>query len=213
VLIATHPRLLIVDTEAAAHETVRTLLAPEDFQLRTARCEAEAYAVLEREIIDLVICDVKLPELDGYAVCNAIKSHADWQFVPVILLTASDQPDEIVRGMEAGAEQFVTKPMDGAVLRARARAMIRVRRRYANLRKVIRETHTQLPQHQREQLIERACLTPRERSVLDLVMIGHTHDEIARELGITERTSRFHQANLLAKLGAESRLDLLRLFA
>jgi DNA-binding CsgD family transcriptional regulator len=62
-------------------------------------------------------------------------------------------------------------------------------------------------------LIDAAGLTEREREVLELVLLGRSHQDIATALGISERTSKFHHANLLAKLGAESRIDLLRLFS
>ena len=65
----------------------------------------------------------------------------------------------------------------------------------------------------RAERVEAAGLTAREREVLELLLLGRTHEDIAVVLGISERTSKFHQANLLEKLGAESRMDLLRLFA
>ena len=64
----------------------------------------------------------------------------------------------------------------------------------------------------RQKLMDRARLSPRERAVLEMLLQGATHAEIARELGISVRTSKFHQGNVLAKLGADSRADLLRIF-
>jgi DNA-binding CsgD family transcriptional regulator len=85
--------------------------------------------------------------------------------------------------------------------------MLRVGDTYRRLR-----SEEASPTGARDELIAAARLTVREREVLDLLLLGRTHDDIAIVLGITERTSRFHQANLLAKLGAESRMDLIRLF-
>ncbi len=205
----TAPRVLVVDDEPSARQTAHAMLLPAGYELRFAASGAEAVGLLDGAPMDLVICDVMMPGLDGHAVCRAIKAHSEWQYVPVMLVTALGDPDDIVRGLEAGADQFVTKPVEGAVLRARASAMLRVRGHYDRLRK----TRTTAPRpDRRAQLVDQSNLTSREREVLELLLLGRTHEDVAQVLGITERTSKFHQANLLAKLGAESRLDLMRLF-
>jgi DNA-binding NarL/FixJ family response regulator len=85
--------------------------------------------------------------------------------------------------------------------------MLRVRQTYRRLRAC-----ATVPGERRAEIISQARLTEREREVLDLLLLGRTHEDIAQLLGISERTSKFHQPNLLTKLGAECRLDLLRLF-
>ncbi|MBX3158510.1 MAG: response regulator transcription factor [Deltaproteobacteria bacterium] len=205
----TSPRILVVDDDATARMVTHAMLVPGRFAVKLVASGAEALDVLGGERVDLVICDVMMPELDGFAVCRAMRHHHDWRRVPVMLLTGSSEPGDVVRGMEAGADQFVTKPVPAAVLRARAQAMLGLRERYADASVdpgALRVRH-------REAAIAQAGLTARERAVLDLLLLGRTHDEIALVLGISERTSRFHQANLLEKLGADSRNDLLRLFA
>jgi DNA-binding NarL/FixJ family response regulator len=204
-------RVLIVDDEDSARQTTEALLLPEKMDLELVANGAEALARVEITDYDLVVCDVMMPGLDGYEVCRAIKARPRGRYVPVILLTALDGPDEIVRGLEAGADEFVTKPVHGAVLRARVRAMLRVRGRYLGLDGT--GDVGALLGARRERLIDAAGLTEREREVLELVLLGRSHQDIATALGISERTSKFHHANLLAKLGAESRIDLLRLFS
>ena len=85
--------------------------------------------------------------------------------------------------------------------------MLRVRRTYEQLRACAPQ-----PEDRRTEIMVQARLTEREREVLELLLLGRTHEDIAHVLGISERTSKFHQSNLLVKLGAESRLDLMRLF-
>lgn len=201
------PRVLVVDDDPAALQTTQAQLLPEGYEVTLAAGGAAALEHLAREPGDLVICDLMMPGLDGYEVARAFKADPEWFYVPIILLTALDGRDAVVRGVEAGADELVTKPTEGAVLRARARSMLRVRHTY----KVLRAAAAG-PGERRADLMARARLTEREREVLDLLLLGRTHEDIADVLGITERTSKFHQANLLAKLGAESRLDLLRLF-
>ena len=92
------------------------------------------------------------------------------------------------------------------MLRARARSMLRVRQTYKHLRA------DPQPGNRRAEIVSQARLTEREREVLDLLVLGRTHEDIAIVLGISERTSKFHHANPLAKLGTESRIDLMPLF-
>jgi DNA-binding response OmpR family regulator len=202
--------ILIVDDEPSARDTTFAQLLPERHHLRLAAGAAEATAILRSEPIDLVVCDVMMPVVDGFALCQAIKADAAGQLVPVILLTALGERDDVVRGLDVGADEFVTKPVEGAVLRAKVRAMLRVRERYLELRGSPVAVAAQ--RDRRAELVASARLTEREREVLDLLLLGRNHQDIAAVLGISERTSKFHQANLLLKLGAESRLDLMRLF-
>jgi CheY-like chemotaxis protein/DNA-binding CsgD family transcriptional regulator len=210
--------LLCVDDDAAARLTVTALLRPLGLAVRAVASGDEALAVLDAAPIDLVVCDVMMPGMDGFAVCRAIKTHPRWRYIPVILLTALDADEDLVRGLEAGADDFATKPVDGAVLRAKAQAMLRVRAQYQALGEPPPPPPLPLPvergdrANQRARTIEAAGLTAREREVLELLLLGRSHPEIAIVLEISERTSKFHQANVLRKLGAESRMDLLRLF-
>lgn len=201
------PRVLVVDDDPGALTTTRAQLLPEGYELELVGSGAEALERLTGPPADLVICDLMMPEIDGHAVSRALKAHPEWRYVPIILLTALDGRQALVAGLEAGADDFVTKPVEGAVLRARARSMLRVRGTYNRLR-ASHDTSSD----RRAEIITHARLTEREREVLDLLLLGRTHEDIARVLGISERTSKFHQANLLTKLGAESRLDLMRLF-
>lgn len=201
------PRLVVIDDDPGALQTTQAQLTPEGYEFVLVASGVAALAHLAGEPADLVICDVMMPELDGYAVSRAFKAHPEWRYVPIILLTAFDARSAIVEGLEAGADDFVAKPVEGAVLRARARSMLRVRQTYKRLRACAAESGGR-----RAEIVTHARLTEREREVLDLLLLGRTHEDIAQLLGISERTSKFHQANLLTKLGAESRLDLLRLF-
>ena len=211
--MTTRPRVMVIDDEPSALLTTQAQLTPEGYELVLEQSGAAALRHLDTEPVDLVICDVTMPGVDGLAVCRAMKSHAEWGFVPIILLTALDARDAIVNGLDAGADTYISKPAEGAALRARARAMLRVRRTYAGLRALDKQNeHTVASPDRRASMIADAKLTGREREVLDLLLLGRTHEDIAEVLGISERTSKFHQANLLQKLGAESRLDLLRLF-
>lgn len=200
-------RILVIDDEPSARQVTCAQLLPEGYELRALASGAEALALLAEAPFDVVVCDVMMPGVDGVQVCRALKADRGWRHVPVILLTALSERGDVVRGLDAGADDFVTKPVDGAVLRARVRAFLRVRDAYLEL-----QAGAEVDRRRAER-VEAAGLTAREREVLELLLLGRTHEDIAVVLGISERTSKFHQANLLEKLGAESRMDLLRLFA
>lgn len=201
------PRVLVIDDDPASLLTTQAQLTPDGYDFVAVASGVAALAHLADDPVDLVICDFMMPGLDGHGVTRAFKAHAEWRYVPIILLTVFDARSAIVEGLEAGADDFVAKPVEGAVLRARARSMLRVRQTYKRLRAC-----AAMPGERRAEIVAQARLTEREREVLDLLLLGRTHEDIAQLLGISERTSKFHQANLLTKLGAESRLDLLRLF-
>lgn len=203
--------ILVVDDEQSARDALEALLSADRYRLEFAGGGAEALRRLEGAPVDLILCDVMMPGTDGFAVCRAVKAHPQWRFVPVILVTALDGQDDMVRGLEAGADEFLPKPIERVVVRARVRAMLRVRSHYKQLRAESPDLEALL-RHRREKIVQEAGLSPREREVLELLLLGRTHGDIGLVLGIAARTAKFHQQNVLRKLGADSRLDLARLF-
>ena len=190
---------ILVDDDPAGLQTTHAQLLPEGYAIELFTSGLALMPRLERAPADVIVLDMMMPELDGLQVTRKLKDHPEWRYVPVLVLTANDTQEALIDGLDAGADLFVAKPVDGPTLRARVRSLLRIRRAYSQLR------------DRKASVIERANLTAREREVLDLLLLGRTHEDIANVLGISERTSKFHQANLLAKLGAESRLDLMRL--
>lgn len=194
--------ILVVDDDPIALVTTKAQLAPEGWTIHGALHVGDALARLSETPMHLVICDALMPERDGFEVCRLFKAAPAWAATPFLMLTSLTDDTHIIRGLEAGADDFVSRPVAGAVLRARVRAMLRARTTY-NLQRDPEPSR-------REAIIQSAGLTARERQVLDLLLLGRTHEDIAVALDISERTARYHQGNLFAKLGAESRLDLMR---
>ncbi len=203
--------ILVVDDESSGRETIEALLFAEPYELRFADSGRAALRALAREPIDAVICDIMMPGIDGFEVCRRIRADERWALLPVMLCTALDGDDDVAQGLGAGANDFVSKPVSGVVLRARLRAMLRVRSNYEEVRSG-RYDLDALMRQRRESIMRDAGLTPRETEVLGLLLLGRTYDDIGRALGLKPRTAKFHQARILKKLGAESRLDLSRIF-
>ncbi len=121
------PRVLIADDDIASRNTVGALLSPAGYRLRFVSNGEEALASVEAETPDLVLLDVMMPGLDGYEVCRRLRACLRAEYIPIILITALDGRKDIVRGLEAGADDFLAKPVYGAELRARVSNLLKVR--------------------------------------------------------------------------------------
>jgi two-component system cell cycle response regulator len=120
--------ILIVDDAPYARETLASLLTAPEYQLAFASDGHEAISLAERLIPDLVLLDVMMPGMNGFEVCRAIRKHTRLAEVPIILVTALDDRDSLLEGLDAGADDFVTKPIDRAELRVRVRTVTRLNR-------------------------------------------------------------------------------------
>jgi DNA-binding response OmpR family regulator len=115
-------KALIVDDDRVLADVLAFTLRREGFQVVLAHDGAEALARWREEQPDLVVLDVNLPRLDGFAVCQRIRQEAD---TPILLLTVRGEEDDIVHGLELGADDYVTKPFSPRQLVARAHAVLR----------------------------------------------------------------------------------------
>jgi signal transduction histidine kinase len=124
------PTILIIDDEANARRTLEMLLLVEAYNLLFAESGDQALAMLEEIEPDTILLDVMMPGMDGFEVCRRVKGCGHWQHIPIILATALDSKADLMRGLEAGADDFVGKPVNGVELRARVRSMLRVKKRH-----------------------------------------------------------------------------------
>jgi two-component system cell cycle response regulator len=120
-------RVLVVDDVAANVRLLEARLSAEYFDVITAMSGKEALAICERAECDLVLLDVMMPDLDGFEVCRRLKSNPVTHHIPVVMVTALDQPSDRVRGLEAGADDFLTKPIPELALIARVRSLARLK--------------------------------------------------------------------------------------
>ncbi len=124
--------ILIVDDSPHGRETLRSLLTLPEYELATAADGREALALAEQLSPDLILLDVMMPEMNGFEVCRHLRKHPRLSEVPVILVTALDDRESRLEGLDAGADDFVSKPIDRAELRVRVRTVTRLNR-YRNL--------------------------------------------------------------------------------
>jgi len=126
--MADHPaRVLIVDDEPRNRRLLEVLLAPEGYQLVSAGSGEEALAAVAASPPDLILLDVMMAGMDGYEVASRLKSAAATQNIPIIMVTALDDRKARLLGLNAGAEDFLTKPVDRAELSVRVRNLLRLK--------------------------------------------------------------------------------------
>lgn len=119
--------ILVVDDEPANRALLRKLLAHHGYDLVEAEDGAQALASVEAEDPDLVLLDVMMPRVDGIEVCQRLRSQPRHAGLPILLLTALDRPEDRARGLEAGANDFLSKPFDELELAARIRSLLRTK--------------------------------------------------------------------------------------
>jgi two-component system cell cycle response regulator len=120
-------RVLVVDDVDANVKLLEARLTAEYFEVRPARSGPEALHICARERADVILLDVMMPGMDGFEVCRRLKSEPRTQHIPVIMVTALDQPADRVKGLEAGADDFLTKPVDDIALITRVKNLARLK--------------------------------------------------------------------------------------
>ena len=120
-------RVLVVDDVPANVKLLEARLSAEYFDVMTAVSGQEALAICERADCDVVLLDVMMPDMDGFEVCRRIKGGVATHHIPVVIVTALDQPSDRVKGLESGADDFLTKPVSDVALIARVRSLSRLK--------------------------------------------------------------------------------------
>src|SRR3979411_2262117 len=121
-------RVLVGDDAPANVKLLEARLSAEYFDVVTAANGAEALAICQRAECDIILLDVMMPDMDGFEVCRRLKASPATHYIPVVMVTALDSPSDRVRGLEAGADDFLTKPVTDIVLIARLRSLTRLNR-------------------------------------------------------------------------------------
>ncbi|WP_271253070.1 hybrid sensor histidine kinase/response regulator [Pseudanabaena sp. Chao 1811] len=130
----TIPNILVVDDEPNNFDVIETFLSEQDYQLYYASNGDSALGILETVQPDLILLDVMMPGIDGIEVCRRIKAMPQWENVPIIMVTALTSKEDLARCLNAGADDFIGKPVNSSELRARVHSMMRIKQQYDNIK-------------------------------------------------------------------------------
>ena len=153
----TPPRILVADDNPANVKMLTMRLASEGYEVVSAADGEATLAVARQTAPDLILLDVMMPRVDGVEVCRRLKADAAMPFTPIIMVTAMADLRDVVKGLDAGADDYLTKPVDHAALVARVRSMLRIKSLHDTVDAQARELaswNATLEQRVREQLAE-----------------------------------------------------------
>ncbi|MCH9652155.1 MAG: hybrid sensor histidine kinase/response regulator [Deltaproteobacteria bacterium] len=131
-------RICIVDDDRIARETAAGLLFPEGYELLFVDHAPDLLERLPELRPDVLLLDVMMPGMDGFEICQLLKSDPSWRHIPIVLVTALDGREDLIRGLNAGADEFLAKPVNGPELRARVRSMLRIKQQYDQLQEAVK---------------------------------------------------------------------------
>ncbi len=123
----TPPRILVVDDNETNRDILVTRLSLGNYELLQAADGEEALAVAREYLPDVILLDVMMPKIDGIEVCRRLKNDVNFPFTPIILVTAKSDSKDVVEGLEAGADEYLTKPIDQTALVARVKSVLRLK--------------------------------------------------------------------------------------
>jgi len=136
--------VLIIDDVADNFDVIESILSNQDYQLHYAANGRDAIANLDTFQPDLILLDVMMPVMDGYEACKQIKALPKWQAVPIIMVTALDSKEDIAKCLNAGANDFISKPLNSLEFKARVHSMLRIKEQHDGLERANALIHAQL---------------------------------------------------------------------
>ena len=198
-------KLLLIDDDPNLILLVKDYLEFRGYQVMTAENGREALDLLEQDIPDMIICDVMMPEMDGYALVKHIREEPRTNRIPVLFLSAKGQSQDRVKGLNEGADVYMVKPFEPEELVAQVESSLDQIKRWQQGRPMGLDgggPTIHVPHH-----VE---LTPTELKVVQLVAKGMANREIAEKLKVSQRTIESHVSNMLNKTSLNNRTELAR---
>ncbi len=197
-------RLLLVDDDPNLILLVKDYLEFRGYEVSSADNGRIALEQLQEELPDLIICDVMMPEMDGYTFVESVREEPRTSWIPVIFLSAKGQSQDRIKGLNIGADVYMVKPFEPEELIAQVESSLAQAARLT-ARKVL--GNDAAPPLQVRPGVE---LTPTELKVVQWVARGMANREIAVEMKVSQRTIESHVSNMLGKTGLHNRTELAR---
>ncbi|MCS6815431.1 MAG: response regulator transcription factor [Cyanobacteria bacterium] len=202
--VAEHKRLLLIDDDPNLILLVKDYLEFRGYEVITAENGREAIEILENELPDMIICDVMMPEMDGYSFVKHVRDDARTSWIPILFLSAKGQSQDRVKGLNTGADVYMVKPFEPEELVAQVESSLKQASR------LIHHQNRDSEGTPRIQVPFDVELTPTEIKVVHFVAQGMANREIAEEMNVSQRTIESHVSNMLGKTGLHNRTELAR---
>lgn len=200
-------RLLVVDDEPNLLRAVAACLSAEGYEVVTARSGPEALVRIAETVPDLIVSDIRMPGMDGYALARQLHASSRTALVPIVFLTAKDEMADRIAGFRTGVDAYLTKPFEPEELIAViANILHRVQRTHAEIARLLGASdadHDQVVIHDEE-------LTESEERIAQAVARGLSNKEIAAEFNISVRTVENHISHILGKKNFSNRVEIAR---
>jgi DNA-binding NarL/FixJ family response regulator len=197
--------LLLVDDDPNLILLVKDYLEFQGYTVTTAENGREALEVLKESKPSLIVCDIMMPDLDGYGFMERVRQDRQYDTIPAIFLSAKGQPQDRIRGLNLGADVYMVKPFEPEELVAQVESSLRQSERMNQRGKLGSTVEiTALKMN------VAVSLTPTEKRVIRHVARGLANRDIAVELNISQRTVESHVSNALGKTGFSNRTELAR---
>lgn len=196
--------LLLIDDDPNLIMLVKDYLEFRGYEVVTADNGRKALEALEQKIPDLIICDIMMPEMDGYSFVEKIRQDYRTEWVPVIFLSAKSQSKDRIKGLNVGGDVYMIKPFEPEELVAQVESSLKQTNR-------LLQHSSKIPDLDKQIIVPRNIeLTPTEIKVVSLVAQGLANREIAKKLKVSQRTIESHVSNMLNKTNLHNRTELAR---
>lgn len=202
--VGDHKRLLLIDDDPNLILLVKDYLEFRGYEVVTAENGREALEALEQDVPDMIICDVMMPEMDGYSLVKHVREDPRTSWIPVLFLSAKGQSQDRVKGLNTGADVYMVKPFEPEELVAQVESSLKQASRMMQHQTKGAENGPKI------QVPFDVELTPTELRVVQFVARGMANREIAEELNVSQRTIESHVSNMLGKTGLHNRTELAR---
>jgi DNA-binding NarL/FixJ family response regulator len=197
-------KLLLIDDDPNLVLLVKDYLEFQGYEVTTSNNGKEALKLLESEVPDMIICDIMMPEVDGYGFVEELRKNTNTSWIPLLFLSAKGQSQDRIKGLNLGADFYMVKPFEPEELVAQVESSLKQSGRLLQYGDTGSISETLI------QVNPSVELTPTELKVVQLVAKGLANKDIATQMNLSQRTVESHVSNMLGKTGLNNRTELAR---
>jgi DNA-binding NarL/FixJ family response regulator len=196
-------KLLLVDDDLNLLLLVADYLEYRGYEVISAKNGSEALAAIEKDVPNMIICDVMMPDIDGYELVASLRQRLEIAWIPVLFLSAKGQSEDRIKGLNLGADVYMVKPFEPEELVAQVESSL------SQFERIFE--HADKGNFQEKLMVNALVeLTPTETRVIQLVAKGLGNRNIAQQMSLSQRTIESHVSNMLNKTGLNNRTELAR---